>query len=46
MPELKNGNWYIGDKKYKSKKSAEKAWAAYQAKKHGGKKRGVSKRKH
>jgi hypothetical protein len=34
IPEYRNGGWYIGKKRYKSKAAAQRAWAAYQAKKN------------
>lgn len=40
MPVVKKGKyWYMGSKRFKSKASAERAYAAYRAKKYGGRKR-------
>lgn len=35
----KNGKWYMGSKKFKSKAAAERAYRAYKAKKHSKRKR-------
>ena len=38
MPVHKKGKyWYMGSKRFKSKASAERAYKAYRARKHGGK---------
>jgi|GEM_PF-5619426 len=29
MPEERNGRWYIGNKRYKSKAAAVRSWRAY-----------------
>ena len=40
MPvKKKGGYWYMGSKRFKSKASAERAYKAYQAKKHSKKKK-------
>ena len=39
MPEKRGKHWYIGDKRYSSKAAAERAWKAYQAKKHSKKRK-------
>lgn len=40
MPVVKRGKyWYMGSKRFTSKAAAERAYAAYRAKKYGGRKK-------
>lgn len=40
MPVRRRGRyWYMGGKKYRTKKAADRAYKAYRAKKHGKRKR-------